>query len=128
MPCPMVWNSATHNEYPGVRVFAQHVKSAVMLAHNSVLAAHVKQTCAANQKRQLGPFKEGELVYLSSKNLSFPKGLAQKFIPKYIGPYLIVRDFRNNSFKIDIPNSMKQRGVHNVFHSLLLWVHILNND
>lgn len=128
MPCPMIWNSATRNEYPGVRVFAQRLKSAVMSAHDSVLAARVKQTRAANRRRQLAPFKEDDLVYLSSKNITFPKGLARKFIPKYIGPYRIIRDFGNSSFKIELPGSMKQRGVHDVFHASLLRVHILNDD
>ena len=73
-----------------------------MSAHDSILAARVKQTRNANRKRQLAPFKEGELVYISTKNISFPKGLARKLIPKYIGPYKIIKDFKNQSFLIDL--------------------------
>ncbi|KAI9070205.1 hypothetical protein FKP32DRAFT_1536588, partial [Trametes sanguinea] len=32
------------------------------------------------------------------------------------------------SFRIDLPATMRQRGVHDVFHASLLWVHEPNND
>ncbi|PSR74030.1 hypothetical protein PHLCEN_2v10178, partial [Hermanssonia centrifuga] len=44
MPRPMIWEHADKDEYPGVRAYAQKVKFAVMSAHDSVLAARVKQT------------------------------------------------------------------------------------
>lgn len=49
-------------------------------------------------------------------------------MPKYIGPYHIVRDFGNNSFKLDILARLKQRGVHDVFHASLLKLHVPNDD
>ena len=49
-------------------------------------------------------------------------------MPRYIGPYKIVEDFKNQSFRIDLPTDLKRRGVHDVFHSSLLQVHILNDD
>ena len=66
-----------------------------MSTHDSTIAARVKQTQDANRKRQAVPFKEGDLVYISTKNIIFAKGLACKLIPKYIGPYKIPRDFDN---------------------------------
>jgi len=58
----------------------------------------------------------------------FPKGLAQKLIPKFIRPYKVLRDFKNQSFQIDLPSHLKQRGVHNVFHAALIRIHVLNDD
>jgi hypothetical protein len=52
------------------------MKHAVMSAHDAILGARVKQTRNANRKRQLSPFIEGDLVYLSTENMSLPKGLA----------------------------------------------------
>jgi hypothetical protein len=75
-----------------------------------MIAARVKQTRSANRKRQAAPFDQGDLVYISSKNIKFEKGLARKLIPKFIGPYVITQDFGNNSFQIDLPANMKQRG------------------
>jgi hypothetical protein len=91
-----------------------------MAAHDSILSARVKQTRDANRKRREVPFKKGELVYLATKNISFAKGLARKLIPKFIGPYKILHDFGNASFRLDLPPHLKQRGVHDVFHASLL--------
>ena len=128
MPRSMIWTSAKSNEYPTVQTFAIQRKLALISAHDSILAARVKQTRNVNRKRQLSPFKENDLAYISTKNISFLKGLACKLIPKYIGPYKIVKDFKNQSFQMDLPSHLKQRGVHNVFHSSLLRIHIPNDD
>ncbi|KAJ8473319.1 hypothetical protein ONZ51_g7961 [Trametes cubensis] len=128
MPRPMLWNDPSEDEFPGVRVYAQRVKQAVMAAHDSILAARVKQTRDANRKRRPAPFVEGDLVYVSTKNISLPKGLARKLAPKYIGPYRITKDFGNYSYRIDLPRNLRQRGVHDVFHASLLRVHEPSDD
>jgi len=128
MPRSFIWESTESSEYPGVSTFAQKIKSAIISAHDSILAAWVKQTHMANCCRQLSPFKEGDLVYISMKNISIPKKLAQKLVPKYVGPYLIVKDYGNNSYKVDISARLKQRGIHDVFHASLLRIHVPNDD
>lgn len=128
MPRTMIWGSASVDEYPSVRDFALQKKLALMSAHDSIIAARVKQTRDANRKRQAIPFKAGDLVYLSAKNISFKKGLARKLLPKFIGPYKIVRDFGNSSFQVELPLHLKKRGIHDVFHSSLLRIHMPNDD
>ena len=128
MPRSLIWNDASSTEYAGVRAYAQRVKQAVMTAHDSIIAARVKQTREANRRRRAVPFEAGDLVYISSKNLKIPRGLARKLVPKFVGPYRITRDFGNFSYLIEIPASMKQRGVHPVFHASLLRVHEPNDD
>ena len=104
------------------------MKHTVMAAHDSIIAARVKQTKDTNKWRRPCPLQKGDLVYISTKNISFPKGLAHKFLPKFIGLYLILEDFRNNSFRIDLLDRMKQRGIHDVFHLSYLRIHVLNDD
>ncbi|CDO71993.1 hypothetical protein BN946_scf184943.g28 [Trametes cinnabarina] len=128
MPRPMIWDDAKPDEFPGVRVYAQRVKAAVMAAHDSIIAARVKQTRDANRRRRPVPFAEGDLVYVSTKNIALPKGYARKLAPKFIGPYRILRDFKNNSYRIELPPTLKRRGIHNVFHASLLRVHEPNDD
>jgi transposase InsO family protein len=128
IPRAMVWNSASPMEYSNVREFAKKKKLALMSAHDSIIAARVKQTRDANRKRQLAPFTDGDFVYLSTKNITFEKGLARKLIPKFIGPYKIIQDFNNQSFRIELPTHLKRRGVHDVFHSSLLKIHVPNDD
>ena len=128
MPRSMVWSSKVSEEYPAVRVFARQRRLALIEAHDSILEARVKQVRAANRRRRPEPFKEGDLAYVSTKNLTFEKGLARKLIPKYIGPYKLLKDYGNHSFKVDLPSSFIQRGVHPVFHSSLLRIHVPNDD
>jgi hypothetical protein len=86
-PRAMVWDDPSESEFPGVRAYLQKIKRTIMEAHDSIINARVKQTVDANKKRRPSPFLNGDLVYLSTKNLSFPKGLACKLLPKYVGPY-----------------------------------------
>ena len=68
-------------------------------------------------------------MYLSSQNIKFPKGLARKLIPKFLGPYKILQDLGNGtSFKVELPPHLKRRGVHDVFHSSLMRIHSPNDD
>jgi hypothetical protein len=91
------------------------MKDVVMSAHDAILETRVKQARSANCKQQVALFIVGDLAYVSTKNLSLPKGQAWKLVPKFIGPYKLVRDFRNNSFKLDLPPRLRQRGIHPVF-------------
>ena len=64
--------------------------------HNyRILAAQFKQTSDTIQKHQDSSISIpwGRYTYLQ-KNITFPKGLTQKLIPKYIEPYKILRDFK----------------------------------
>jgi len=128
MPRAMIWTSAPPSEFPSIRNFALKKKMALMSAHDSILAARVKQTRDANRKRQLAPFQKDDLVYLSSKNLKLQKGLARKLALKFVGPYKILEDFGNQSFRVELPPRLKQRGVHDVFHASLLRIHHPNDD
>ncbi|KAI0370647.1 hypothetical protein BV20DRAFT_924873, partial [Pilatotrama ljubarskyi] len=64
MPRPMIWDRAASDEYPGVRAYPQKVKAAIMAAHDSLIAARVKQTRDVNRRRRPVPFAEGDLVYV----------------------------------------------------------------
>ena len=128
MPRTMIWDSVPSTEFPAIREFALQKKLALIAAHDCILAARVKQVRDANKKRQIVPFQVGDLVYLLSKNISFPKGLARKLIPKFLGPYKITSDFENASFQLDLPPHLKRRGVHSIFHSSLLRIHVPNDD
>ena len=107
MPRATIWNAPPSDEYPSVRDFALQKKMALMSAYDSIIAARVKQMRDVNRKRQEVPFRTGDLAYLSSKNISFPKGLARKLLPKFLGPYRILKDYGNTSFQLDLPTHLK---------------------
>ncbi|OAX37864.1 hypothetical protein K503DRAFT_692599, partial [Rhizopogon vinicolor AM-OR11-026] len=59
-----------------------------------------------------------------------PKGRARKLARKFIGPFKILEDYRNNSFLLDLPlaSDLKQQGLHPAFHAHLLRPHVPNDD
>ncbi len=112
MLCSLIWENASPSEYLGVHAFALRMKQVVMSAYDSILEAWVMQTRDANQKWYAILFQKDDLVYLSTKNIVFPKSLARKLNLNYIGPYQILEDFRNRFFKIELPSNLKARGIH----------------
>ncbi|KAI9568227.1 hypothetical protein HD554DRAFT_1990657, partial [Boletus coccyginus] len=42
--------------------------------------------------------------------------------------YWPAQDYDNNPYRLDLPDRMRQWGIHPVFHASLLHIHIPNND
>jgi hypothetical protein len=93
---------------PGVRTFTQQVLQNVAAAHEAIIASHVFQQHYANAHRRQEPtIKQGDLVYLSTKNLSLPKGQASKLMPKYVGPYKVLQAYPETSnYTLELPSEL----------------------
>jgi hypothetical protein len=96
LPRLMIWNNPEPTEY----LYAQKLQHSIASAHDSMIAARrVEQTRDANRRSlRPCPLEKGDFVNLSTKNINCPKGLAGKFLPKFVGPYRILNgsDFGNN--------------------------------
>ena len=76
---------------------------AIMKAHDAIIASRIVNTIQANKKRAIANYSEGDLVYLSTKNLSLPKGLARKLAPKYLGPFAITKVLKEGAtYQLDL--------------------------
>ena len=64
---------------------------AVMSIHDVIIASQVENTVQANWKRGIADYKAGDLMYLSTKNISLPKGIAQKLTLKYLRPFTTMK-------------------------------------
>src|SRR5882724_3440801 len=74
------------------------------------------------------PFTIGDKVYLSTEDLSLPKGRARKLMPKYISPYEVTKSHPNElKYTLDIPLELKARRIHPLFHVSRLR-HYISND
>ena len=126
-PTSLIWK--VEDEFPGVQKFAKQMKLAIMRAHDSIIASHIENTIQANKKRSLANYKEGDLVYLSTKNISLPKGLARKLAPKYLGPFVITRILKEGAtYQLDLSEELVKRGINPAFHVSLLKPHVPNDD
>ncbi|EJD38758.1 DNA/RNA polymerase [Auricularia subglabra TFB-10046 SS5] len=126
-PRALKWNN--NSPYPGVIKFAQMMKIAIMQAHDLIIDARAKQTRSANKHRRIAPFGKDDLVYLSTKNLSMPKGVSRKMAPKFIGPFRILQVLvPGATYKLDLPDDLLGRGINNAFHASLLRAFEPNDD
>ena len=78
--------------FKGVKQFTLRVKWDIMVAHDAIIMNRIQQTFHANKKRRASDlYHVGDHVYLSTQNLTLPKGKVRKLVPKYIGPYKVVK-------------------------------------
>jgi len=58
-----------------------------------------------------------------------PKGRASKLVPKYVGPYKIIKAIPSTSnYKLELPLELVKQWIHNRFHMSLLRPHSPNDD
>lgn len=88
---------------------------ALRVARERIARAQAKQKAYVDQKRKQQSFDVGDLVYLSTTNLTdthLPK-VPRKLWPKYIGPFEIVKKISDNAYQLTLPEEFK---IHNVFN------------
>jgi hypothetical protein len=102
----------------------------MVIAHDTLIEARVFQKMYADKKQHSEPeIKEGNMVYLSTKNISMPKGRASKLVPRYVGPYKVTKAIPSSSnYELELPEELVRRRIHPRFHVSLLRPHQLNND
>ena len=101
-----------------------------MAAHDTIIANHVQQTFHANKKHCASDeYYMGDHVYLSTQNLTLPKGRARKLVPKYIGPYKVVKAHNEAStVTLKLPLAPIAQWISPTFHMGLIWKFVVNND
>ena len=104
---------------PGVRHYAEKAQSHLLAAHDAIIAARVNQTHQANKHRRQEPdYQIGDRVWLSTEYLAMPKGRVRKLMPKFIGPFKVLKaDRRTSNYQLELPDEMKSRHILNRFHA-----------
>ena len=104
---------------PGVRHYADRARMALMEAHDAIIAARVSQTYHANKRRRAEPpYGVGDRVWLSTENLSMPRNRVRKLMPKFIGPFVVLRaDTARSNYQLDLPPEMRSRRISSTFHA-----------
>jgi len=88
---PRIFQTVVSTPFSGVKSFAEKALTNLAIVHDSIITNHTFQTHYANRHRSAEePLKEGDLAYLSMKNLNLPKHQAQKLmLLRYIQIHLI---------------------------------------
>ena len=85
-------------------------------AKRNLLQSVQKQQQYYNQRHRMVEYKVGDLLLLSSKNLSF-KNIPAKLQKKFVGPFEVIEKIGPQAYRLDLPDTWK---IHNVFHVSLL--------
>ena len=96
---------------PGIQGFVRQAWDNLAMALDAIIESRVIQTHHANKKRKDPPTLDvGELVHLSTKNLTLPKGRARKLLPKYIGPMRVTASNpTTDNYTIELPQQLKDQ-------------------
>ena len=104
--------------FKGVKQFTLQAKWDLMAAHDAIIMNCIQQTFHANKKHRASDlYHEGDHVYLSTQNLTLPKGRARKLVPKYIGPYKVVKAHNEAStVMLELPPALIAQQICPTFH------------
>ena len=101
-----------------------------MVVHDVIIVNCIQQTFHANKKCCASDlYHVGDHMYLSTQNLTLPKGRVRKLVPKYIGPYKVVKAHNEAStVTLKLPPALVARRISPTFHMGLVWKFVANND
>jgi hypothetical protein len=117
----------TDTTFKGVSQFAQQARWSLMVAHDAILEHCVDQMFHTHRKSEI--YAIDDHVYLSTQNLTLPKGRARKLVPRYIGPYRVTEAHNKAStVTLELPDDLKNRRMSLTFHTNLVRRYIANND
>ena len=113
----------------GVKQFVKNIRNVLDKIFDKLVTQCMCHAIKVNRCHREGQkFQVGDLVFLSTENLSLPKGRAHKLVPKYLGPYkVLVANHSSSTYKIELPPDLKARQIHDMFHEKVLKPHIEND-
>ena len=119
----------TSSVIPAITEFLDKINESVQIVKDRHVIAKTRQAIQVNRRRRPEPeYKVGDLVYLNTTNLHLrvkQQGRSAKFLPRFIGPFPILKVTpETSSYKLDLP-AMYQ--IHPVFHAKLLKPATLND-
>ena len=108
--------------FKGVKQFVLQAKWDLMAAHDAIIANRIQQTFHANKKHHTSDlYHVGDHMYLSTQNLTLPKGRVRKLVPKYIGLYKVVKAHNKAStVTLKLPPALIARRISLTFHTGLI--------
>ena len=90
--------------------FLQHMTSILQEARGAIAEAQERQAQYANKHRRDETFQEGEMVLLSTANITTDVDAqrpSRKLNPRFIGPYRITKMVSPTACKLELPPKMK---------------------
>lgn len=106
-------SSGLHTQSPPAEDTADIINAIIKQATENMAAAQDRQKAYADAKRRPHTFQHGDMVLLSTKHLKFKGDITRKLMPRFVGPFKIIKLVGNAAVKLELPPNMR---VHPVLH------------
>lgn len=103
---------------PAVKEFVTSMHKAISTARDSLVSAQTRMKRNADAHRIDLTFAVGDQVLLSSRNIKIKTVGTKKLLPKFIGPFTVLKKIGDLAYRLDMSRDMP--AVHPVFHVSLL--------
>jgi hypothetical protein len=103
---------------PAVHDFVTSLHKAISTAKDSLTAAQARMKRTADTHRRELHFAIGDQVLRSSKNIRVRTAGTKKLLPKFLGPFTVIKRIEEKAYELDMSTSVPK--VHPVFHVSLL--------
>ncbi|KAJ9525210.1 hypothetical protein QJQ45_020747 [Haematococcus lacustris] len=103
---------------PSAHAFATWWKEGVAHARRHMADAQARYKRHADTGLKDVEFEVGAQVLLSTRNLRIKAGKVRKFVPRYVGPFVVEAKINANAYRLTLPANMSR--LHPVFHVSLL--------
>jgi hypothetical protein len=107
----------TRSTIPAADEFSTHFSTMVKAAMSAADAARQRMSAMTASNRP-NVYEPGQLVLLSTKNLTLKTLGPNKLLPRWVGPFKVLSKVGEVAYKLDLPDCMK---IHPVFHVSLLY-------
>ena len=115
-PALPVWRELDVN-VPAAKRFARSFVSRLSEAKSCIEAAQQRAADYYNRNKKPVTFSPGQLVMLSTKNLRDLSHGSRKMLPRWVGPYAVVRMVGTAAVELRLPSDMR---IHPTFHVSLI--------
>jgi hypothetical protein len=112
LPITMNDQVAVQSTNETANTMIQRMNNDLEQAKQHIVQAQQKQIKYANQHRQHVTFQINDRVMLSTQNLN-TNNRSPKLLPKYIGPFTIIKKMSDVVYQLQLPENFR---VHPVFH------------